>query len=176
MKYKKEYGMDIILNWMKEFMIIYLILTILTQLCASAPLKKYLRFFSGVILLLVMFSPILHLFGKDGKLSEQVSYETFLEQLDNIQQDSKKLEFIQNDNTVHRYEEAVARDIMRQAKGQQMPVSKVQVTLNGQYEIEKVSVWLSVSISKEDSRDAKKKLTELLQDMYGLKEEQLKIS
>lgn len=168
--------MHSILNWMKEFMIVYLILTVLTQLCAAQPLKKYLRFFSGIILLLMLFSAVLHLFGKDGKLEEKVSYETFLEQLDGIRQDSKNLEFINNDNTVHRYEDAVARDILRQVKGQQIPVSKVQVTLNGQYEIEKVSVWLSVSVSKDEKEDAIKKLAQLLQDMYGLGEDQLSIS
>lgn len=168
--------MHSILNWMKEFMIVYLILTVLTQLCAAQSLKKYLRFFSGIILLLMLFSPVLHLFGKDGKLEEKVSYETFLEQLDGIRQDSKNLEFINNDNTIHRYEDAIARDILRQVKGKQISVSKVQVTLNGQYEIEKVSVWLSVSVSKDEKKDAIKKLAQLLQDMYGLGEDQLSIS
>ena len=168
--------MHSILNWMKEFMVVYLILTVLTQLCAAQPLKKYLRFFSGIILLLMLFSPVLHLFGKDGKLEEKVSYETFLEQLDGIRQDSKKLEFINNDNTIHRYEDAIARDILRQVKGQKLSVSKVQVSLNGQYEIEKVAVWLSVSVPEEEKKDVSKKLTQLLHDMYGLGEEQLSIS
>lgn len=168
--------MHSILNWMKEFMVVYLILTVLTQLCAAQPLKKYLRFFSGMILLLLLLSPVLHLLGKDGKLEEKVSYETFLEQLDGIRQDSKKLEFINNDNTIHRYEDAVARDILRQINGQKLSVSKVQVTLNGQYEIENVSVWISVSVSKEEKKDTKKKIVQLLQDMYGLGEDQLWIS
>lgn len=168
--------MHSILNWMKEFMIVYLILTVLTQLCAAQPLKKYLRFFSGIILLLLLVSPVLHLFGKDGKLEEKVSYETFLEQLDGIRQDSKKLEFINNDNTIHRYENAIARDILRQVNGLQLSVSKVQVMLNGQYEIENVSVWLPVSVSKEEKKDTKKKIVRLLRDMYGLEEDQLWIS
>lgn len=168
--------MDTILNWMKEFIVVYLILTILMQLCASTPLKKYLRFLSGIILLLVMFSPILHMLGKDGKLEEKVSYETFLEQLDSIQQDAKKLEWLQNDSMIHRYEDAVAADIMRQAKGRQVEVSKIRVVLNGQYEIEQVSVWLPVSISMADRKGARKKLIKLLQDMYGLGEGQLEVS
>lgn len=168
--------MHSILNWMKEFMIVYLILTVLTQLCAAQPLKKYLRFFSGIILLLLLVSPVLHLFGKDGKLEEKVSYEAFLEQLDGIRQDSKKLEFINNDNTIHRYENAIARDILRQVNGLQLSVSKVQVMLNGQYEIENVSVWLPVSVSKEEKKDTKKKIVRLLRDMYGLEEDQLWIS
>lgn len=168
--------MHSILNWMKEFMVVYLILTVLTQLCAAQPLKKYLRFFSGMILLLLLLSPVLHLLGKDGKLEEKVSYEIFLEQLDGIRQDSKKLEFINNDNTIHRYEDAIARDILRQVNGQKLSVSKVQVTLNGQYEIENVSVWISVSMSKEEKKDTKKKIVQLLQDMYGLGEDQLWIS
>ena len=40
--------MGTVLNWMKQFLILYLILTILTQLAAAEAYKKYLRFLSGI--------------------------------------------------------------------------------------------------------------------------------
>ncbi len=176
--------MDSVLGWLKEFLIVYLILTVFTQLCASQQLKKYLRFFSGVILLLMLFSPIMRLLGRDASgaffetssFEEKVSYEAFLEQLDSIRQDSKKLAFLNNDNTMRKYEDAIARDILRQANGQQIFVSKVQVRLNGQYEIEGVSAWLSASATKEEKKEAKKELARLLRDTYGIEEERLNIS
>ena len=44
--------MGTVLNWMKQFLILYLILTILTQLAAAEAYKKYLRFLSGIIIIM----------------------------------------------------------------------------------------------------------------------------
>ena len=65
--------MDGILNWMKEFLIIYLILNILTNLTALDQYKKHLHFFSGVVLMLVLLTPVLRLTGKEGKLEAIIS-------------------------------------------------------------------------------------------------------
>ena len=139
--------MDGILSWIKEFLIIYLILTILMHLTACDQYKKYLRFFSGIILLMALISPVLELFGSAGKLESLISYEAFWEQLDSTRQDSKKLEFMQNDHYIRKYESVIADEIMLQAKDRELPVSQVQVELTEDYEISSVSVWLGISES-----------------------------
>ena len=139
--------MDGILSWIKEFLIIYLILTILMHLTACDQYKKYLRFFSGIILLMALISPVLELFGSAGKLESLISYEAFWEQLDSTRQDSKKLEFMQNDHYIRKYESVIADEIMLQAKERELPVSQVQVELTEDYEISSVSVWLGISES-----------------------------
>lgn len=137
--------MDGILSWIKEFLIIYLILTILMHLTACDQYKKYLRFFSGIILLMALISPVLELFGSAGKLESLISYEAFWEQLDSTRQDSKKLEFMQNDHYIRKYESVIADEIMLQAKERELPVSRIQVELTEDYEINSVSVWLDIA-------------------------------
>ena len=139
--------MDGILSLIKEFLIIYLILTILMHLTSCDQYKKYLRFFSGIILLMALISPVLELFGSAGKLESLISYEAFWEQLDSTRQDSKKLEFMQNDHYIRKYESVIADEIMLQAKERELPVSQVQVELTEDYEISSVSVWLGISES-----------------------------
>ncbi len=165
--------MDQILDWLKDFMVIYLILTILTQLAATGQYKKYFHFFSGVILLLVLISPVLSIFGKAGEFEKLVSYEAFWEQLDSARQDSKKLEFLQNDHYIQKYEAAIAQDIKRQAEDQQIAVQDVRVTLTEDYDIGKVVIQLG--ILQEDAQEAGKKLQKFVMHLYDLQKNQVLI-
>lgn len=171
---KREYVMDKILDWIKDFMVIYLILTILTQLAATEQYKKYFHFFSGVILLLVLISPVLGLFGKDGEFEKLVSYEAAWEQLDSARKDSQKLEFLQNDHYIQKYEAAIAQDIKRQAEDQNIAVADVRVALTEDYEIGNVTVQLDMP--QEDVKEAGKKLQEFVMHLYDLQENQVFIS
>lgn len=167
--------MNGILNWMKEFLIIYLILAILTHLAATDQYKKYLRFFSGILLLLALLSPALRLFGEDGRLDALVTYETFWEELDSARQDSRKLEFLRGSRHIQKYEQAVAEDIKRQAAKQGIAVSGVEAVLSDDYEISRVEVRLADSNEAEafDEEDVKTKLAAFLKQAYGLDESRI---
>lgn len=167
--------MHAILSWVKQFLTAYLILTILMNLAAADQYKKYLRFLSGVILLLLLISPVLRLTGRDGRLQELISYETLKEQLGSIQQDTQKLEFLQNEHDIKKYQDAIADDIVRQAAAQQLPLRKADVTLNGDYEINKVTVFLDAA-QVQDIQTAREKLLDYLKGAYGLEECQIFIS
>ena len=136
--------MEAVLSWIKEFLIIYLILTILMHLVINDQYKKYLRFFSGIILLTALVSPVMKLLGSAGQLESLVSYEAFWEQLDSTRQDTQKMEFLQNDHYVKKYEKAVAQDILERAGRQGYPVIRVSADLTKDYEITDVSIWLEV--------------------------------
>lgn len=173
--------MNGILNWMKEFLIIYLILAILTHLAAADQYKKYLRFFSGIILLLALISPALRLFGEDSRLDALVTYETFWEELDSAREGSRRLEFLRGDRSVQKYEQAIAKDIKRQAAEQGTAAGQVRVVLSDDYEIRRVEVQLvhakeaEASDGKDDREDKedKKKLAEFLMRAYGLDESRI---
>lgn len=160
--------MDSIMNWMKEFLIIYLILTTLTNLAATDQYKKHLHFFSGVVLLLVLLSPILGLFGEAGRLEALISYETFWEELDSTRQDTKKLEFLQNRHYISKYEQAIARDMEVQAAAHDLSVSQIHVSLSDDYEIHQVTVWLEAP----QAADVKT----FLMNTYGLQENQIYVN
>lgn len=164
--------MDSIMNWMKEFMIIYLILTILTSLAAADQYKKHLHFFSGVILILIFISPALGLLGDSGRLEARIGYESFWKSLDSARQDTKKLEFLQNSHYIAKYEQAIARDMQVQAEAQGLSGGRVQVRLSNDYEINEAAVWLDIP-SGADYKAEKKKWVRFLMRTYGLRNEQI---
>ncbi len=164
--------MDGILNWMKEFLIIYLILNILTNLTALDQYKKHLHFFSGVVLMLVLLTPVLRLTGKEGKLEALISSKVFWEKLDSARQDTKKLEFIRNSHYIARYEQAIAREMRQQAQQQDIVLRQVQVRLTDDYEIRRVTIWPEFS-SDAQQEGEKKALIQFLTQTYGLEESRI---
>ena len=165
--------MEAVLSWIKEFLIIYLILTILMHLVINDQYKKYLRFFSGIILLTALVSPVMKLLGSAGQLESLVSYEAFWEQLDSTRQDTQKMEFLQNDHYVKKYEKAVAQDILERAGRQGYPVIRVSADLTKDYETTDVSIWLEVLKQAEQKDEIKQQVREFLQKAYDLKPSQI---
>lgn len=169
--------MDAILNWMKEFLILYLMLTVALHLAATEEYKKYLRFLSGVILMLALISPLLRLVGLGGKLEALRAYGQFWESLDSsIPYDyAQKTDFLQNGRYIQKYEKAVAADIQSQAEGQGIPVSQVSVCLSEGYEISRVTVWLD-ALEKQEDPSMEDSLISFLEQTYKLDEKQIFIN
>lgn len=164
--------MDAILNWMKEFLMLYLILTILMHLAAAEEYKKYLRFLSGMILLLVLISPALRLFGEDSRLKVLQSYEDFWSKMDDFSSDAQQTALIQDAHTLEKYEKAVAADLSARMQEQGILVSQIRVSLSDDYEINSIAVWLDTQLKSEDP-SVRDRLAVLLQDTYHLEERQI---
>ncbi len=155
-------------NWMKEFLIIYLILTILMHLAAGEQYKKYLRYFSGMILLAVLVSPALKLVrSSDGKRALSSYYQEFWEKLDSTAQESGELDF-ENDRLLQKYESAVERDMEGRAEGMGISVSRIRVQLADDYTVKNVKIWMA---EKEGAQNGE--LAAYLMEAYELKKEQI---
>lgn len=141
--------MELVRNWMKEFLIIYLVLTVLMHLAASEQYKKYLRFFSGIILLAVLLSPVLRLSGNSGGQKVLAFYEEFWEKLDRTKQDALQLESWQDSRLISKYESAAEKEIIKQAEEMGISLSSARVQLSDDYKIEKITVWTSVQPQKK---------------------------
>lgn len=59
-----EDGMESLMEWVRNFLLLYLLLTILVSLAASDRYYKYLRFFSGIIMLLYLLAPVMRLLSE----------------------------------------------------------------------------------------------------------------
>lgn len=164
--------MSAVLSWMKEFLILYLVLTILTQLAAAEEYKKYLRFLSGMILLLVLVSPALRLFGNDSGTKAFASYDAFWAGMDGFMPGLQKTERLQEQRQLEIYEKAAAADLAAQAKAQGIAVSHARVSLSENYEVKNVAVWLDAG-QKQEEPAVRDRMVQFLMQAYELKEHQI---
>lgn len=162
------------IHWMKEFLILYLLLTILMQLAAMEEYKKYLRFLSGLILLLVLISPLLQLLSGDSGLVILKAYDRFWEQLDAVSEESEGMEFSQDGWNLAAYEDAVAADLLSRVQQKGIPASRASVSLSETCEITRVTVWLDAQYRQEPSL-AEEELVAFLSETYHLERTQILI-
>ncbi len=174
--------MDAVLSWVKEFLIVYLILTILMHLTAADQYKKYLRFLSGIVLLLVLAAPVLRLFGDGDRLASlletqlaKVGAGSYSGGQPGPAQTTQitQMEVLQNSHYREAYEDAVSKEMMREALSRGLPVKNITAGLTGNYEIGKVTAYLD---GAADVGQAKQELLQFFQDVYGLEETKVSIS
>lgn len=83
--------MDAILGWIKSIVYFSVFLTVLLQLLPNEKYKKYIRFFAGLLMMLLVLKPVFSLFDTD--VSKDVfSDEFYQEQSEEIELDMKELE------------------------------------------------------------------------------------
>ncbi len=80
---------DYIYEWMKNIAFYLVIVVVVLQMIPGETYKKYIRFFAGLILILMLAGPILTLFGTNafanGEYQKEMErIEAFLQKEDNV--------------------------------------------------------------------------------------------
>ncbi len=179
--------MGYIFNWVKNLVCFYLLLTVVLHLLPRKSYHKYVRFFAGMLLTILVVSPALSLLGDEERLKEKISQAEFFQDMDNIKMDTEHLETVQKDMYLREYERALEMDVSRMAQENQLSAQEVKVRLTDGYEVE--SIEMKVVREKDDDdifageallaggpQDAQiLELRQALMEYYRLKEEQVKI-
>ncbi len=164
--------MHAIVNWMKQFLILYLILTIFMQLAAADEYKKYIRFLSGIILLMALLAPVLRLAGSGNGKGLEKSYARFWEQIDDFSKDAENMQLKKNSYELQTYEQAVSANMVTQIQEQGVLVSQVRVKLSDDYKLQSVDVCLDAVYTRQHP-SAAEQVSAFLKDSYGLDETQI---
>ena len=181
-------------GFIRSFLVLFIIVMLLLQLVSGEKMKKYICFFSRLILSLGFLYPVLSFFYDSDAFLEKVQYETFTENLTEISKDVSRLAYLQNDYYLEKYEEAVEQDVYRIAENcaesYGLIVGEVKVELSGDYTIEEMEVILkekgergieieSVMIEegkKQGNKVICENLKEKLEDYYQLEETEVYVS
>lgn len=132
--------------YIKSFLVLFVVVTVILQLIPGTQLKKYIYFFAQFILVLGILHPLLSFFWDTDAFFEQMEYEAFSEKLAETARDASRISKGQRDDYREKYESIVAQDVARVAEeyGQihGYTVKTAQVSLNPSYEIETVEVMI----------------------------------
>ncbi len=178
--------MSYIFHWVKNLVCFYLLITVALHLLPRKNYQKYVRFFSGILLTILVVSPVLELLGDEEALRQKISQEEFFQGMDNIKLDTEHLEMTQKELYIREYERALGMDVGRMAEEKQLVPEKVEVKLTEGYEVS--SIDMTVTFQDEAATVQKAsyagdsaqypQIYELRQDLmefYRLKDEQIRI-
>ena len=156
-------------NWIKGFLILYLLLTIFQNMAASEKYEKYFKFFSGFLLLLYVIKPVMAIRGED--ILKMLEYQDFWQQLDSFRQESSYFESAQSKTAVKKYEQALAEEAADLLKEKGLQIEYLSVSLNERYELQEIQVCF-MSNGKDLTLE-KTKAVEFLAEHYQIGTDQI---
>lgn len=136
------------LSYVRGFIVLFVLLTLLLYLPPGKSYQKYIRFFAEIILTLGILSPVLSVFCDSEEFLELIEYEEFMESLSEISRDTQKIEYINNDYYLEKYESAIEEDVSGIAEQYGFTVQEAKVDLSREYTVDKIQLWLTDRIEE----------------------------
>ena len=133
--------------YVKGFIVLFVILTLLLYLPPGKTYQKYIRFFTELILTIGLLTPMLSALFNGEEFLELIEYETFTENLSELSKDMEQIEYIHNDYYIEEYERAIEEDVSMIAEPiaekYGLNVREAKVHMTEEYVIDQVELWIT---------------------------------
>ncbi|MEG0963394.1 MAG: stage III sporulation protein AF [Lachnospiraceae bacterium] len=180
--------MDAVYDWVENIVCFYIFITMILQILPKESYRKYIRFFTGLLLVIVVMTPLLNVLGKEETLSKEISRISFFQELDNRKLDTKHLEEAQKEVFLKEYETSIGVDISQMAQARGLDTQQVEVVLTKEYQLEEIKLVVSfqgnqglhlkkaVFSEEEKEYPSVQQLKQELMDAYQITKEQIEIN
>lgn len=178
--------MNVIYSWVKNLVCFYIFITAILHLLPKDSYRKYVKFFTGLLLVILVLTPVLSVLQDEENLYNKIEQAGFLQEMENLKLDTAYLEASQQKIYRREYEKAISMDIEQIVKRQEMSVNKVEVSLTEECQVERI--YLEVGLGENDGAYPEKalfsegaeypavyELQKELGDFYQVEEEQVEI-
>jgi stage III sporulation protein AF len=99
--------MEMVYSWVKSIVFFLVLLTIINNLVGKSGYKKYINLITGMILIILVVSPLINLFNINQKLDYYFSKNTFMTDSDNINNELIKMEETQMSRIMDEYKNEI---------------------------------------------------------------------
>lgn len=151
-------------TWMRNLVFYYIMLAAVLNFIPENSYRKYIRFFMGMLLMLLLMSPVMEILSLDEKLMDFWSMEelkeAYWESEWNIENN------VQDDYLVSGYETEIEEQISNYLENMEIQAVKVDVEVEEKETIEVTKIILHVKM--EDNQGKIKQVMENLSQMYGV--------
>lgn len=135
-----------IVEWVQNYSMVFLLMTVITSVTAKKEYRKYIRLFVEIILVITLVNPLLSAAGKSEDLFEKISFDSFWQNLEGLQMDREKMDFLKEDYYIAYYENAIEEDVKLLADHSGYGVMDVTVSLNDAFQVE----TMELKVAKRD--------------------------
>lgn len=98
-------------SWIKNIAFFLILITAVTGALPDNHFKKYIKFFSGMILIILLISPISQLLDVDNDLDLSFIEKAYEMELEEMQDEIGNLEYIQSDSLMSGYSNSILSQI-----------------------------------------------------------------
>lgn len=161
--------MEGILDYVRSFLVLFLLIKVLLYLIPKSSFSKYISFFSGMILVIGILHPILQIFDMDEVWLEKIYDTTFEKQVLEVSANAKMLEE-KNEFWEQQIKTSVETEIKKEIEAAGVTIEEVSVVLTDDYQVKTLTMILP-----EEKKEEHAMLIEKLQTMYQVSAEQCEI-
>lgn len=159
--------MKIIKEAVQNLVIYMFLVTIILNLVKASSFKKYIELFTGLILILILFTPVVRLIAGENVLEESLMTKQFLFESRDSAEFIYEAEADTKKELLRLYSEKMKEQIQLLGKEKEMEIERVKIELSEEEEgfgsIERIEVWLKEKKGQE-------KLKQLLMGVFELEE------
>lgn len=169
--------MDFLREWVKNIVCYLCFAQIVEQLLPQGNYRKYVRFFCGLLLIVIVISPFLDAAGMSETLTSQWRTIMLREEWNSLEREREGLEQLRSETITRACREEIQRQVAAVAEGNGMENVQVQVTFSeGEGSLQMDSVRITGQYPDETKREMiQKNILGELSDIYQVKENQVVI-
>lgn len=130
------------MEWVKTMILSICVMTIITQLVPNEKYAKYVRFYSGLMILFIAAGPVLNLFSGENAFADVLRTEFLKEEYSNLEQKAESLAEMKTEQIQTSFEKESSRQIIRLASAYGFEDAKVHISYGDNYSIDEIELWL----------------------------------
>lgn len=122
--------MNDIYNWVKNIIIFLVLSTVINNLLGKSSYKKYINLITGIILVILVISPLFKLFELDKSLDYFMSTNFFVTETENINEVLLDSEKEQRNRILKEYKERINAQIASLIENQDLYIIDLHITID----------------------------------------------
>lgn len=161
-------------EWIQRILVYVIIVTVLRSLIARPQYQQYFRFLSGMILILLLLSPLFRFLGNEGEWYQMLEEKVWKMDMEEIDTELAVAEGDFQTIVLEEYENTVKRQVRKMGEQQGISVKKTTVNISEEGTLQKMEIHLS----EESDGVTKAKIKEFrlrICDCYQVGEEVVEI-
>lgn len=159
-------------QWLKGVSAGLCFLTILLHLVPNGKFEKYVRFYGGLLFLLVAAEPLLDFFTEEGALEQLIQLEFLKEEHYELETSLKGMEELKNNSIRQAYQQEIQRQLeeMVQAYGLEQVQAEAKFASEDGYTLDQV--WIN---AKDADTATLNRLCQEIASIYSLEQTEIRI-
>ena len=138
--------MDGIYGWIRNLTGFFLFMSVIDNLLPNKKYGKYVRLFSGMILILLVLQPLTGSLRLEDKIAHYYESFVFRYQAEDLQSEILGIEKQRLTQMIAQYEHAVEQDVGQMAEDMGFSVRECSVTINGEEGTEQFGTVTGISL------------------------------
>ena len=162
--------MNWLYDWVWNLVIYFILLTALNGVLPRSDYKKYIRLFTGALLILIILNPLLKICDLDTKTEAFFRKNSFELERNNLREHMSVMKDMGQDYVMKQYKEALCRRVEQLGKEHGVSVENVNILLE---EDERSSEYGRILYMKMKTKGAGSEFIKMLATEFGMPEENI---